>query len=125
VLGGARHHLAQYLAWRLWRREDLTTARAYVPELEQRSRTIAAAIAAAQGDAGLRARLARLCRFTAGGEPGRPRRRRLALAIALLAGASAVAALAAQAVLYHPIWEQRTQPPPTARGEEKATDGKR
>jgi hypothetical protein len=132
ALGGARHHLAQYLAWRLWRRDDLLTARAYVPELQQRSRAIAAALASdappadpadrAAGD--LRRRLLGLGRYLAGVEHAPPRRRRLALALAALAGVAALAALAAQAVLYHPTWEQRTKPPPTARGEEKAPDGK-
>src|SRR6185503_6455774 len=44
ALGGARHHLAQFLAWRTMRREDLVTARAYVPELEAASRAIATAV---------------------------------------------------------------------------------
>jgi hypothetical protein len=39
-LNFARHHLVQYLAWLHWRREDLLTARAFAPELEEGSTDI-------------------------------------------------------------------------------------
>ena len=44
-LAGARHHLVQYLSWRLWRREDLLTARAFAPELEAATRRVLAQLA--------------------------------------------------------------------------------
>jgi hypothetical protein len=62
ALAGARHHLAQFLAWRLWHRDDQLTARAYPPELEAASRHVLAALSTApDGDPRLRRRLARLC----------------------------------------------------------------
>jgi hypothetical protein len=121
VLGGARHHLVQYLAWQLWHREDLTTARAYVPVLEQSSRRIMAALASdAAGTAGgadLRRRLERLRVFTAGAPQAARRRGRLAIgAIA----AVAVIAAVVQAVLYHPGYEARM-----AAEHERLDDGRR
>lgn len=115
VLGGARHHLAQHLAWQLWRRDDLLTARAYVPQLEHRSRAILAALDADANEEGpLRERLRRLRRFL---DPRavvrRSQRQRVALAFAVLVACAVVAALAVQAVLYHATYEERR------------TDGKR
>jgi len=109
ALGGARHHLAQYLAWLLWRRDDLLTARAHVPELEQTSRKILAALEAEPaGDPALRRRLDGLRLFLERDHaPTRARRRRLVLACSVLVGLAAVAAVA-QAVLYHPTHEART-----------------
>jgi hypothetical protein len=108
VLGGARHHLAQYLAWQLWQREDLMTARAYVPQLEQASRAILAALQRDPEDTMLHARLRALRRFI---DPRavvkRSQRQRLAIAFAVLAACAAVATLAVQAVLYHSTYEER------------------
>jgi hypothetical protein len=108
VLGGARHHLAQYLAWQLWQREDLVTARAYVPQLEQTSRAILAALDRDPDDSPTHARLRALRRFI---DPKavvqRSRRQRLAVAFAVLAACAAVATLAVQAVLYHSTYEER------------------
>ena len=110
VLGGARHHLAQYLAWQLWQREELVTARAYVPQLEQRSRSILTALDmdVADDDRPLRERLRRLRRFI---DPRavvkRSQRQRIALAFAALAALAVVTALAVQAVLYHSTYEER------------------
>jgi len=119
ALAGARHHVAQYHAWRLWRRDDLITSRAYVPELEATSRAIGARLERASNDrdgsrvggaeaALLRDRIAHLRVFV---EPNRrPRRTRtqkLVVSVAMLAGIAIVAALAVQAVLYHSTYEQR------------------
>jgi hypothetical protein len=116
VLGGARHHLAQYLAWQLWRQEAQLTARAYVPELEQRSRALIAAIdrgePAAPGAylpaaATARARLAQLRGFLAPSAAPRTRRARVALGALGVAGAAAAATLAVQAVRYRDTWHAR------------------
>ena len=108
VLGGARHHLAQYLGWQLWHREDLVTARAYVPQLEARSRAVLAALDKDADDSALHHRLRRLRRFI---DPRtivkRSQRQRLAIAFAVLAACAAVAALAVQAALYHSTYEER------------------
>jgi hypothetical protein len=108
VLGGARHHLAQYFAWQLWQREDLVTARAYVPQLEARSRAILATLDRDPDEGPLHARLRELRRFI---DPRavikRSQRQRLVLAIAVIAACAAVAALAVQAALYHSTYAER------------------
>ena len=110
VLHGARHHLAQYIAWQLWHRDDLLTARAYVPQLEHRSRSILTALDTdpAEDQPALRARLQWLRGFI---DPRATRkvsqRRRLAIAFALLAALAGVAALVVQAALYHSTYEER------------------
>jgi hypothetical protein len=112
MFNGARHHLAQYLAWQLFQREDLMTARAYVPQLEATSRKILAALDADTHEhlPTVRDRLRHLRRFL---DPRavivRSRRQRLAVAFALLAAFAAVTALAVQAVLYHSTYEERHQ----------------
>jgi hypothetical protein len=132
TLAGARHHVAQYHAWRLWRRDDLLTSRAYVPELEATSRAIGRALDRedaqrrdARGERGgrgaerldvhrrdpeammLRRRIAQLRAFT---EPLRAHgrvRRRVFVAFAMFAGIALVAVLAVQAVLYRATYEER------------------
>ncbi|HEY5924090.1 MAG TPA: hypothetical protein VIV11_20560 [Kofleriaceae bacterium] len=109
VLGGARHHLAQFFAWQLWYREELLTARAYVPQLEERSRAIVAALDTdADDNNSARERLRRLARFI---DPRavvkRTQRQRVALAFALIAAFAVVAALVVQAALYHSTYEER------------------
>jgi hypothetical protein len=99
ALGGARHHLAQYIAWRALREDALLTARAYVPELEQKSRAIASAIQ--RGEPRVRERIARLV------ATDRPRRRRLVVALAVGAGVIGLGVLAVQAVRYHATYEDR------------------
>ncbi|HUQ07260.1 MAG TPA: hypothetical protein VM261_32435 [Kofleriaceae bacterium] len=145
VLGGARHHLAQSLGWTLWRRDELLTARAYVPELEAQSHELARTLLAGKAaepardraiDAAARRRLARLVRYAAPAAvaEGAPRPR-WALGIALAAGAAAVIALVVQAVSYHGTYETRMKaqererqarqaPQVPASGEERtSTDG--
>jgi hypothetical protein len=97
MLGGARHHLAQYVAWQLWHREDLLTARAYAPELEAASRRVLARLAETpDGDRRLRRRLARLC------DPMRPTRwHRFALAGVVVATIGAAGFAIWNAVGYH------------------------
>jgi hypothetical protein len=91
-------------------REDLLTARAYVPQLEAKSRAICAALEADTHDhyPHLRERLRRLRPFI---DPRtvivRSRRQRLVLAFTLLAAFAAITALAVQAVLYHSTYEER------------------
>lgn len=111
ALNGAGHHLAQYLAWRLWRREDLLTPRAFVPELERTSRAVYTALDreadVEEVDRAWRERLAGLRMFTTGAPPKRSQRQRLAVAFALVAGVAVVAVLVVQAVLYHSEYQQR------------------
>jgi hypothetical protein len=102
ALGGARHHLVQYLAWRLWQREDLLTARAYAPELEAASRRIEAALGTSSGtarrpgDSRTRVRLSRLC------DPAQPLRwQRYVVAGALASALGLVGLAIANAVHYH------------------------
>jgi hypothetical protein len=104
ALAGARHHLVQYLGWRLWRREDLLTARAFAPELETAThKALALARDQAAGDARLRARLVRL------GDPERaPRWRRFAVAGAFAAAVALVAIAVVGAVRYHATYVQET-----------------
>jgi hypothetical protein len=142
ALNGASHHLAQYLAWRMWRRDDLLTPRAFVPELERASRAIYTALdreadvdesdrrkpperGARSNPEGIaevdrwRDRLAGLRMFTTGAPPKRSQRQRLAVAFAVLAGVTAVAVLVVQAVLYHSVYEQRMSQ------QERPADGNR
>jgi hypothetical protein len=125
VLGGARHHLAQSLGWALWRRDDLLTARAYVPELEAQSHELTKALragASGDGDAATRRRLARLVRYAAPVDSAAPRRR-WTLGIALAAGAAAVIALVVQAVTYHGTYEARMKAQEREREERTSNDG--
>lgn len=123
ALNGARHHLVQYLAYRLWKREDLLTPRAFPPELERTSRAIYAELDRAADvddvDRPWRARLRHLRMFALGAPPERTKRQRLAIAGALLAGAAVIAVLVVQAFLYHSTYEQRL-----AKQTERSTDGK-
>jgi hypothetical protein len=97
MVAGARHHLVQYLAWRLWQREDLLTARAFAPELEAATKkSLATLVETKTGDARMRRRLARL------GDPERaPAWRRYAFAGALAACVALAAIAVAGAVRYH------------------------
>ena len=123
ALNGASHHLAQYLAWRLWRRDDLLTPRAFVPELERASRAIYTSLdreADVDGEIDRwRGRLSGLRMFTTGAPPKRSQGQRLAIAVAVLAGMTAVAVLVVQAVLYHSVYEQRMS------RQERPADGNR
>ena len=87
ALGGARHHLLQYLSWQLTRRDDRLTARAYAPELEAASRRVLADLQVPGGAPQLRRRLFRLGAHI----PGAPRApvvpwRRYVLASIVVAG---------------------------------------
>jgi hypothetical protein len=96
ALGGARHHLVQYLAWRASRRDDVLTARAFAPELAAATKKILAQ------HAGNR-RIVRL------GDPERPVRwQRFALAGVLVAGVGAAALAVASAVQYHAQFVKET-----------------
>jgi hypothetical protein len=109
-LGGAGPHLVQYLAWRLWRREDLLTARAYAPELDAAARRATAALARdPAGDPRLRQRLAALGARVRGEALPRPRWRRFAIAGALAAAAGALALALADAVRYHATYVERME----------------
>jgi hypothetical protein len=115
AVSGARHHLAQYLAWQAWQREDLLTARAYAPELEAMSRRLLEMtgeppVARKDFPAAVRARarLARLAGLVSGTAPRTSRWRRFAMAGALLAGAGAAALAVADAVRYHALYTERS-----------------
>ena len=112
----AHNHLVQYLAWRFWQRDDVLTARAYAPELEQQSADIFAILGrestggeSGEADQDLRDRLLWLSEH--GSKPVRSRRsliaRRLALAGLALAGLIAIAAAVKQASDYHPTYIER------------------
>ena len=129
ALNGAGHHLAQYLAWRLWRREDLLTPRAFVPVLERTSHAIYGALDADadvdEVDRVWRGRLAGLRMFATGAPPKRSQRQRLVFAAAMLAGVTVVAILVVQSVLYHPTYEQRLNAQSHPTQPERPTDGNR
>jgi hypothetical protein len=111
AIAGARHHLVQYLAWLGWRRGELWTARAYVPELETASRRALALLDAPGGDPAIRRRLARVGAFARGITGGaRPTRwRRVAIAAALVACAGGLALAVANAVRYHATYVERME----------------
>ena len=122
ALNLGRHHLIQYLAYRLWRRDDLLTARAFAPELERRSIDIARAVADPAGRAGtardrhapaLRRRLAWMAELALPARAGIPSpsrwRRRAALAAAALIAAAALALAAVRAIDYHPTYLERAR----------------
>jgi hypothetical protein len=114
ALGGARHHLVQWLAWQLWQREDLLTARAYAPELETMSRRILGALdaaVAATTPAPLRRRLHALAPFVHAAPTPATRWRRAAIATAVLAGAGVAGLAIVDAVRYHATYVARTSPP--------------
>jgi hypothetical protein len=110
-LGGARHHLVQYLAWRLWQREDLLTARAYAPELEAASRRVLHLLTESEArDPDLGYRLTRLGLHVRGAPPAPVRRwQRLIVAGALVAGASIAVIAVVNAVRYHATYAQRLE----------------
>ena len=107
TLNFARDHYVQYMAWRLWRRDELLTARAYAPELERRTEEIARSVETdASGDPALRRRLAALTRSTI--PSGKTRLvRRLAFAAAILAAIGGVVVAVVRAIDYHPTYEAR------------------
>jgi hypothetical protein len=101
ALAGARHHLAQYLGWLIWHREDSLTARAFAPELEVATKKLLAQPAG--GAPRLRQRLVRLA------DPDRaPAWRRYAVAGALAAGIALAAVAVVGAVRYHATYVQET-----------------
>ncbi|HEY5928297.1 MAG TPA: hypothetical protein VIV11_41700 [Kofleriaceae bacterium] len=115
ALGGARHHLVQYLAWQFWRREDLLTARAYAAELVGTTRRVCAELAKPELASALRAphvaelarRIRRLAAYTPGVAAARTTRwARFALAGAVLAGVGFATFAVVDAVSYHPTYVQ-------------------
>jgi hypothetical protein len=122
-LNFARDHFAQYLGWRIWHRDDLTTARAFAPELHRQTRALvqlaAGAPSASEAPApeawgedtaapDLRARLQRV--GAAHVASPRARWRRIALAAAALAVAAVAVAAVVRAVDYHATYQARVAP---------------
>ncbi len=109
ALGGARHHLVQYLGWRASHRDDMLTARAYAPELEAASREMIAATT----EPALRqrlARLAKLARPVADVAPVRtPRWQRFVFAGAAVALAGGAVFAIVDAVRYRSVYAQRME----------------
>ncbi len=109
ALGGARHHLVQYLGWRALRRDDMLTARAYAPELEAASRDMIAATT----EPALRQRLVRLAnlaRPVADVAPVRaPRWQRVVFAGAAVALAGGALFAIVDAVRYRSVYAQRME----------------
>lgn len=128
ALNYARHHFIQYLAWQLWRRDDLATARAYAPELERQTRVIAK-LAADVGPAvdsdgwgkdvagapDLRARILRLAHMATPSKRAR-RIKRFAFAAVALAAAGGVAIAVVRAIDYHATYQARVAPTEKADG---------
>lgn len=119
-LHAARHHLVQALAFSLWQRDELLTARGHQPELERTTAAIYRALAhslssagAAEGprDAETRDLLARLrwLQPSAFARPdeARPRRRRGALLLALAAALTWLGLAVADALTFHSTYERR------------------
>jgi hypothetical protein len=105
ALGGARHHLVQHLAWQLWHREDLLTARAYAPELVLTTRRVCTEPAArAPHDPELARRITRLAAYTDLGPGVAPARAtrwgRFALAAVALTGVGLATVAIVDAVTY-------------------------
>lgn len=122
ALNHARHHFIQYLAWQLWRRDDLATARAYAPELERETRVItklASDVGPAPDSDGwgkdvagapdLRARILRLAHAATPSKRATRVRRFAALAVAL-AAAGGVAIAVARAIDFHATYQARMAP---------------
>ncbi|HEX5058839.1 MAG TPA: hypothetical protein VFV99_05730 [Kofleriaceae bacterium] len=112
ALGGARHHLVQYLAWQLWRRDDLLTARAYAPELVLTTRRVCSELAAKASvpDPELAQRVQRLGALV----PGVPATRatrwgRFAVAAVALAGVGLATFAIVDAVSYHPTYVEHVK----------------
>jgi hypothetical protein len=138
ALNFARHHLIQYLAWQIWRRDDLLSARAFAPEMERDSRAILAALEAEKvreprtAGATPRRRLVWVSGFVSERLRSRTARKwRRAVVAAVLVGALVGGGLAVkQAVDYHPTWvqrmdEQRARLQPSAdEPQERQSDGK-
>ncbi|MBK7535905.1 MAG: hypothetical protein IPI49_11190 [Myxococcales bacterium] len=117
ALCAARHHLVQSLAYSLWRRESLLTARAHAPQLERMTAEVYRVLAAvtARGDAQLarRAEVQRLRWLLPLALPGSSRGargRRLAWALTAALAAVALGALVAQAWRFAPLYARRTSP---------------
>ncbi|MDB4955993.1 MAG: hypothetical protein JWO36_3562 [Myxococcales bacterium] len=121
ALGGARHHLLQYLSWQLSRRDDLLTARAYAPELEAASRRLLGALSeTTTGDAQLRRRMFRLGAHVAGAVKAPVVRwRRYVLASVLVAGTAGAVFAIANAVRYHATYVERMTNEGSANGKTK------
>jgi hypothetical protein len=118
-LNFARHHLIQYLAYRLWHRDEQLTARAHAPELERHTAEIARSAgeeSSAPEAALLRRRLVRLAGSALGRPAARWRRRAAVAALALAVGGAAALA-AVRAIDYHPIYLERTRERPREHGQ--------
>jgi hypothetical protein len=105
ALGGARHHLVQWLGWQLWRREDLLTARAYAPELVLTTRRVCSELASKSDHAELARRITKLATYTPGVPSARATRwGRFALAALALGGVGIATFAIVDAVTYHPTY---------------------
>jgi len=112
ALGGARHHLVQYLAWQLWRRDDLLTARAYAPELVLTTRRVCSELTAKTSvhEPELARRIQRLAAQVPGVPATRATRwRRFAVAAVALAGVGIATFAIVDAVSYHPTYEEHVK----------------
>lgn len=119
-LHAARHHVVQSIAFSLWRREELLTARGHQPELQRATRVVyqvlgqelAAEAGKGSGDRTLVARLRWLQPLVLQGRAAeaagvRPVRRRAALALAIAAMLAVLGVAIANAVKFHSTYEGR------------------
>lgn len=129
-LHAARHHVVQSIAFALWRREELLTARGYQPELERATASVYQTLAAERAtpkDPLLVARLRWLrplvLRTHAAAHAGiKLRRRRGALVLAIAAGLALVAFAVADAVKFHSLYESRQRAGASGSLKERAQD---
>jgi hypothetical protein len=119
-LHAARHHVVQSIAFSLWRREELLTARGHQPELQRATlavyqvlgQALTADGAASSGDRTLLARLRWLQPLVLQGRAAeaagvRPMRRRAALALAIAAMLAVLGVAIANAMKFHSSYESR------------------
>jgi hypothetical protein len=127
-LHAARHHVVQSIAFSLWRREELMTARGNQPELQRATFAVYQALAAERAhpreQAAARALVARLrwlqplvvgdrarqaAQVSGAADVAgvRPARRRAALALAIAAALAVLGVAVADAVKFHSLYESR------------------
>lgn len=130
ALHAARHHVVQAIAFSLWRREELLTARGYQPELERATATVYQALAAERGkvtDPLAAARLRWLQPLVLGTHAAahagiRVRRRCGALVVALAALLALFGFAVADAMKFHSLYESRQRAGAAGRLDERAQD---
>jgi hypothetical protein len=130
TLHAARHHVVQAIAFSLWRRDELLTARGLAPELERATAAVYQQLATAAPAGADRLLLARLrwlqplvLRGRAARAAGVPApRRRLALAVAVAAVVAVLGVAVADALQFHALYERRLHSGARSSPEERPPD---